>query len=146
MPWRFSQEWLTLLQFTVFIRHQATIAFEPCFITSTFYLFIFFTLQVIKKNLLSHVDCRAIHFREWMKGHVCMVTHRKRNAFVWFRVEDAVSLVSLFHLVHPESESAQEASNRQAVNTDLLKVRTPPSGAFKVMIIGSTHYCGNAFS
>ncbi|XP_019717100.1 small ribosomal subunit protein mS22 [Hippocampus comes] len=37
-------------------------------------------------------------------------------------VEDAVSLVSLFHLVHPHSESAQEASKRQAANTDLLKI------------------------
>uniref|UniRef100_A0A3B5ATS2 28S ribosomal protein S22, mitochondrial-like n=1 Tax=Stegastes partitus TaxID=144197 RepID=A0A3B5ATS2_9TELE len=38
--------------------------------------------------------------------------------------QDAVSLVSLFHMVHPHSESAQEAASQQAADTDLLKVRT----------------------
>ncbi|XP_054650105.1 28S ribosomal protein S22, mitochondrial [Dunckerocampus dactyliophorus] len=37
-------------------------------------------------------------------------------------VQDAVSLVSLFHLVHPHSESAQEASRQQATGTDLLTI------------------------
>nr|XP_061797850.1 small ribosomal subunit protein mS22-like [Nerophis lumbriciformis] len=37
-------------------------------------------------------------------------------------VQDAVSLVSLFHLVHPHSESALEASRHQATDTDLLKI------------------------
>lgn len=40
------------------------------------------------------------------------------------RLQDAVSLVSLFHMVHPHSESAQEAASQQATGTDLLKVRT----------------------
>lgn len=43
------------------------------------------------------------------------------------RLQDAVSLVSLFHMLHPHSESAQEASRQQAAGTDLLKVRTAPS-------------------
>ncbi|KAM6987962.1 small ribosomal subunit protein mS22 [Tautogolabrus adspersus] len=37
-------------------------------------------------------------------------------------LQDAVSLVSLFHMVHPHSESAQEAASQQATGTDLLKV------------------------
>ncbi|XP_061638750.1 28S ribosomal protein S22, mitochondrial [Phyllopteryx taeniolatus] len=37
-------------------------------------------------------------------------------------VQDAVSLVSLFHLVHPHSESAQEASSLKATDIDLLKI------------------------
>uniref|UniRef100_A0A3Q3G077 Mitochondrial ribosomal protein S22 n=1 Tax=Labrus bergylta TaxID=56723 RepID=A0A3Q3G077_9LABR len=37
-------------------------------------------------------------------------------------LQDAVSLVSLFHMVHPHSESAQEAANQQATGTDLLKI------------------------
>lgn len=40
------------------------------------------------------------------------------------RLQDAVSLVSLFHMVHPHSESAQEAARQQATGTDLLKVGT----------------------
>lgn len=40
------------------------------------------------------------------------------------RLQDAVSLVSLFHMVHRHSESAQEAASQQATGTDLLKVRT----------------------
>uniref|UniRef100_A0A8C6UJD8 Mitochondrial ribosomal protein S22 n=1 Tax=Neogobius melanostomus TaxID=47308 RepID=A0A8C6UJD8_9GOBI len=38
-------------------------------------------------------------------------------------LQDAVSLVSLFHMVHPHSESAQEAALQQATGADLLKVR-----------------------
>ncbi|XP_070685199.1 small ribosomal subunit protein mS22 [Pempheris klunzingeri] len=37
-------------------------------------------------------------------------------------LQDAVSLVSLFHIVHPHCESAQEASRQQATGTDLLKI------------------------
>jgi len=37
-------------------------------------------------------------------------------------LQDAVSLVSLFHMVHPHSDSAQEASSQQATGTDLLKI------------------------
>lgn len=37
-------------------------------------------------------------------------------------LQDAVSLVSLFHLVHPHSESAQEASSQKASGTELLKI------------------------
>ncbi|KAM4743349.1 small ribosomal subunit protein mS22 [Anableps anableps] len=37
-------------------------------------------------------------------------------------LQDAVSLVSLFHLVHPHSESAQEAASQQATGADLLKI------------------------
>ncbi|XP_061774863.1 28S ribosomal protein S22, mitochondrial [Nerophis ophidion] len=36
--------------------------------------------------------------------------------------QDAVSLVSLFHLIHPHSKSAQEASSQQATGTDLLTI------------------------
>ncbi|XP_047450210.1 28S ribosomal protein S22, mitochondrial [Mugil cephalus] len=36
--------------------------------------------------------------------------------------QDAVSLVSLFHMVHPNSESAQEAASQQATGIDLLKI------------------------
>ncbi|XP_022048721.1 28S ribosomal protein S22, mitochondrial [Acanthochromis polyacanthus] len=36
--------------------------------------------------------------------------------------QDAVSLVSLFHMVHPHSESAQEAASQQATGIDLLKI------------------------
>ncbi|XP_076591390.1 small ribosomal subunit protein mS22 [Chaetodon auriga] len=36
--------------------------------------------------------------------------------------QDAVSLVSLFHMVHPHSESAQEAASQQAAGPDLLKI------------------------
>lgn len=35
--------------------------------------------------------------------------------------QDAVSVVSLFHMVHPHSESAQEASRHGATGVDLLK-------------------------
>lgn len=42
----------------------------------------------------------------------------------FLRLQDAVSLVSLFHMVHPHSESAQEAASQQATGTNLLKVRT----------------------
>ncbi|CAK6965401.1 S ribosomal protein S22%2C mitochondrial [Scomber scombrus] len=38
------------------------------------------------------------------------------------RFQDAVSLVSLFHMAHPHSESAQEAASQQATGTDLLKI------------------------
>ncbi|XP_042270776.1 28S ribosomal protein S22, mitochondrial [Thunnus maccoyii] len=37
-------------------------------------------------------------------------------------IQDAVSLVSLFHMIHPHSESAQEAASQQATGTDLLKI------------------------
>ncbi|XP_034404082.1 28S ribosomal protein S22, mitochondrial [Cyclopterus lumpus] len=37
-------------------------------------------------------------------------------------LQDAVSLVSLFHMVHPHSESAQEAASQQAAGADLLKI------------------------
>uniref|UniRef100_A0A3Q3KL32 28S ribosomal protein S22, mitochondrial n=2 Tax=Monopterus albus TaxID=43700 RepID=A0A3Q3KL32_MONAL len=37
-------------------------------------------------------------------------------------LQDAVNLVSLFHMVHPDSESAQEAASQQATGTDLLKI------------------------
>ncbi|CAL8360517.1 unnamed protein product [Merluccius merluccius] len=37
-------------------------------------------------------------------------------------LQDAVSLVSLFNMVHPNSESAQEAQSQQATGTDLLKI------------------------
>ncbi|KAK2846887.1 hypothetical protein Q5P01_009886 [Channa striata] len=37
-------------------------------------------------------------------------------------LQDAVSLVSLFHMVHPQSESAKEAARQQATGTDLLKI------------------------
>ncbi|XP_035536155.1 28S ribosomal protein S22, mitochondrial [Morone saxatilis] len=36
--------------------------------------------------------------------------------------QDAVSLVSLFNMVHPDSESAQEADREQATGTNLLKI------------------------
>ncbi|XP_026219523.1 28S ribosomal protein S22, mitochondrial [Anabas testudineus] len=36
--------------------------------------------------------------------------------------QDAVSLVSLFHMVHPHSDSAKEAASQQATGTDLLKI------------------------
>ncbi|XP_029964432.1 small ribosomal subunit protein mS22 isoform X2 [Salarias fasciatus] len=36
--------------------------------------------------------------------------------------QDAVSLVSLFHMVHPHSESAQEAASQRATGTELLKI------------------------
>ncbi|XP_018539630.1 28S ribosomal protein S22, mitochondrial [Lates calcarifer] len=37
-------------------------------------------------------------------------------------LQDAVSLVSLFHMVHPHSESALEAASLQATGIDLLKI------------------------
>ncbi|KAJ3590200.1 hypothetical protein NHX12_008154 [Muraenolepis orangiensis] len=37
-------------------------------------------------------------------------------------LQDAVSLVSLFNMFHPNSESAQEARSQQATGTDLLKI------------------------
>ncbi|XP_034023733.1 28S ribosomal protein S22, mitochondrial [Thalassophryne amazonica] len=37
-------------------------------------------------------------------------------------LQDAVSLVDLFHKVYPQSESAQEAASQQATGTDLLKI------------------------
>ncbi|XP_029301500.1 small ribosomal subunit protein mS22 isoform X2 [Cottoperca gobio] len=37
-------------------------------------------------------------------------------------LQDVVSLVSLFHMVHPHSESAQEAASQQATGADLLKI------------------------
>ncbi|XP_029028090.1 28S ribosomal protein S22, mitochondrial [Betta splendens] len=36
--------------------------------------------------------------------------------------QDAVSLVSLFHMVHPDSDSAKEAVSQRATGTDLLKI------------------------
>lgn len=53
------------------------------------------------------------------------VTYTPGICVVVSRLQDAVSLVSLFHMIHPHSESAQEASSHQAAGTDLLKVRTP---------------------
>ncbi|XP_010770755.1 28S ribosomal protein S22, mitochondrial-like [Notothenia coriiceps] len=38
------------------------------------------------------------------------------------QLQDAVNLVSLFHMVHPHSESAQEASSQQAAGAELLKI------------------------
>eukprot|EP00066_Takifugu_rubripes_P005031 XP_003968819.1 PREDICTED: 28S ribosomal protein S22, mitochondrial [Takifugu rubripes] len=38
------------------------------------------------------------------------------------RLQDAASLVSLFHMIHPHSDSAQEAARQQAAGTDLLKI------------------------
>ncbi|KAJ8280380.1 hypothetical protein GJAV_G00053840 [Gymnothorax javanicus] len=37
-------------------------------------------------------------------------------------VQDAVSLVTLFHMVHPQSESAIEAREQQATGVDLIKI------------------------
>ncbi|KAA8593764.1 hypothetical protein FQN60_004598, partial [Etheostoma spectabile] len=37
-------------------------------------------------------------------------------------LQDAVNLVSLFHMVHPHSESAQEAASQQVTGADLLKI------------------------
>ncbi|XP_030634643.1 small ribosomal subunit protein mS22 [Chanos chanos] len=37
-------------------------------------------------------------------------------------VQDAVCLVRLFNLVHPQSDSAQQAQSRQATGLDLLKI------------------------
>ncbi|XP_067221556.1 28S ribosomal protein S22, mitochondrial [Chanodichthys erythropterus] len=37
-------------------------------------------------------------------------------------MQDAVRLVRLFHLVHPQSESAQHAQRQQATDLDLLKI------------------------
>ncbi|XP_056297048.1 28S ribosomal protein S22, mitochondrial [Pseudoliparis swirei] len=37
-------------------------------------------------------------------------------------LQDAVSLVSLFHMVHPHSESAQEAAGQRAAGAALLKI------------------------
>ncbi|KAM8905118.1 small ribosomal subunit protein mS22 isoform 2-T2 [Spinachia spinachia] len=37
-------------------------------------------------------------------------------------LQDAVDLVSLFHMLHPHSESAQEAAGQQATGADLLKI------------------------
>ncbi|XP_059188022.1 28S ribosomal protein S22, mitochondrial [Centropristis striata] len=37
-------------------------------------------------------------------------------------LQDAVGLVSLFHMLHPHSESAQEAASQQAAGADLLKI------------------------
>lgn len=51
----------------------------------------------------------------WPKPPVCVFVSR---------LQDAVSLVSLFHMVHPHSESAQEAASQQATGIDQLKVRT----------------------
>ncbi|KAF0030678.1 hypothetical protein F2P81_017409 [Scophthalmus maximus] len=51
------------------------------------------------------------------RGDGLMVDMLKRELF-----QDAVSLVSLFHMVHPHSESAQEAASQQATGTDLLKI------------------------
>ncbi len=39
-------------------------------------------------------------------------------------MQDAVRLVNLFNLVHPQSESAQQAQRQQAAGLDLLKVNT----------------------
>nr|XP_046244433.1 28S ribosomal protein S22, mitochondrial [Scatophagus argus] len=39
-----------------------------------------------------------------------------------YLLQDAVSLVSLFHMVYPHSESAQEAARQQATGTDLVKI------------------------
>lgn len=39
------------------------------------------------------------------------------------RLQDAVNLVSLFHLIHPHSESALETARQQATGMDVLKVR-----------------------
>ncbi len=41
-----------------------------------------------------------------------------------YRMQDAVRLVHLFNVVHPQSESAQQAQRQQAAGLDLLKVST----------------------
>lgn len=41
-----------------------------------------------------------------------------------YRMQDAVRLVHLFNVVHPQSESAQQAQRQQAAGLDLLKVNT----------------------
>lgn len=40
------------------------------------------------------------------------------------RLQEAIILVSLFHMVYPHSESAQEVASQHATSTDVLKVRT----------------------
>ncbi len=41
-----------------------------------------------------------------------------------YRMQDAVRLAHLFNVVHPQSESAQQAQRQQAAGLDLLKVNT----------------------
>lgn len=59
------------------------------------------------------------------RAEVEPVTYTSGICVIVSRLQDAVSLVSLFHMIHPQSESAQEAASQQAAGTDLLKVRTP---------------------
>lgn len=59
------------------------------------------------------------------RAEVEPVTYTSGICVIVSRLQDAVSLVSLFHMIHPHSESAQEAASQQATGSDLLKVRTP---------------------
>ena len=52
------------------------------------------------------------------------------------RLHDAVSLVSLFNMVHPNSECAQEAQSQQASGPDLLKVSTAVSREYSTLSWG----------
>lgn len=39
-----------------------------------------------------------------------------------FRLDDATSLITLYHMLHPECQSAKEAKERKPQGVDLIKV------------------------
>lgn len=44
--------------------------------------------------------------------------------FSTLRVDDATSLVQLYHMLHPDGQSAQEAKEQAAEGVDLIKVES----------------------
>lgn len=40
------------------------------------------------------------------------------------RIDDATSLVQLYHMLHPDGQSAQEAKEQAAKGVDLIKVES----------------------
>lgn len=39
-----------------------------------------------------------------------------------FRLDDATSLITLYHMLHPECQSAKEAKEQKLQGVDLIKV------------------------
>lgn len=54
-----------------------------------------------------------------------------KQAFICFRLDDATSLITLYHMLHPECQSAKEAEERKLQGVDLIKVCFSTSNLFK---------------
>lgn len=57
-------------------------------------------------------------FKLNMWNYLGVVTSELLN----FRLEDAVNLITLYHMLHPDCESAREAQEQDIQGIDLIKV------------------------